>query len=112
MFDSISGINPYRKEKGIIGLGSKFTIAQATAISAGYASYPFDNVRRRLQMQSKKPQSEWLYKNTLDCFTKIVKKEGINAMFKGAGGNAFRTVGSALALVLYDEAKVFLKESE
>jgi len=105
MFDSLAGINPYRKDKGLVGFASKFAIAQVTAITAGYASYPFDTVRRRLQMQSEKPQSEWMYKGTLDCFVKIAKDEGMNAMFKGAGANALRTVGSALVLVLYDVIK-------
>lgn len=109
MFDSLAGINPYRKEKGIIGLSSKFAIAQVTAITAGYASYPFDTIRRRLQMQSEKPQSEWLYKGTIDCFQKIMKEEGTTAMFKGAGANALRTVGSALVLVLYGEIKELLE---
>jgi len=108
MFDSLMGINPYRKEKGIIGLASKFAIAQTTAITAGYASYPMDTVRRRLQMQSEKPQAEWLYKGTLDCFAKVAKDEGITALFKGAGANALRTVGSAMVLVLYGEIKELL----
>jgi len=105
MFDSLAGINPYRKDKGLVGLSSKFAIAQATAITAGYASYPFDTVRRRLQMQSEKPKEEWLYKGTMDCFSKIAKEEGVSALFKGAGANALRTVGSALVLVLYGEIK-------
>jgi len=104
MFDSLIAINPYRKESGIVGLGSKFAIAQVTAITAGYASYPFDTVRRRLQMQSEKPKDQWLYKGTMDCFFKILK-ESPTALFKGAGANALRTVGSALVLVLYGEIK-------
>lgn len=56
-------------------------------------------------MQSEKPKSEWLYKGTVDCFFKILKEEGTNALFKGAGANALRTVGSALVLVLYGEIK-------
>ena len=105
MFDSLIGINPFRSDRGLIGLASKFAIAQATAITAGYASYPFDTIRRRLQMQSEKPQAEWLYKGTVDCFFKILKDEGTGALFKGAGANALRTVGSALVLVLYGEIK-------
>merc|ERR1712127_1136863 len=53
--------------------GSKFLCAQSSAIAAGYASYPFDTVRRRLQMQSEKPEAEWVYKGTSDCFAKIMK---------------------------------------
>jgi len=106
--DTLNGINPYQKESGFVGLGSKFACAQTAALAAAYASYPFDTVRRRLQMQSEKPQSEWLYKGTLDCFSKILKDEGAAAMFKGAGANALRTVGSALVLVLYGEIKVMM----
>lgn len=108
MYDSLAGINPYRKDKGPIGLASKFAIAQTTAITAGYASYPFDTIRRRLQMQSEKPKSEWYYSGTVDCFYKILKDEGGRALFKGAGANALRTVGSALVLVLYDEVKALI----
>jgi len=108
MYDSLAGINPFKNEKGIIGLASKFAIAQATAITAGYASYPFDTVRRRLQMQSEKPKDQWLYKGTVDCFFKILREEGTSAMFKGAGANALRTVGSALVLVLYGEIKALM----
>jgi solute carrier family 25 (mitochondrial adenine nucleotide translocator), member 4/5/6/31 len=68
-----------------------------------------DTIRRRLQMQSEKPKDQWLYKGTFDCFSKIMKEEGVTAMFKGAGANALRTVGSALVLVLYDEVKLLLK---
>merc|ERR1712196_551998 len=77
-------------------------------VRAAYASYPFDTVRRRLQMQSEKPQEEWVYKGTMDCFGKIAAEEGVGALFKGAGANALRTVGSALVLVMYGELKGIL----
>ena len=109
VFDTLADMNPYKKDRGPVGLASKFGIAQFTAILAGYASYPFDTIRRRLQMQSEKPQSEWVYKGTVDCFNKIVADEGVPALFKGAGANALRTVGSALVLVLYGEIKEMLK---
>ena len=106
--DTLVGINPYQKEKGIVGLASKFACAQTAALCAAFASYPFDTVRRRLQMQSEKPQEEWVYKGTMDCFGKIAAEEGTGALFKGAGANALRTVGSALVLVMYGEIKAAL----
>lgn len=110
LFDTLSGYNPYQTdENGFIRAASKFGCAQFSAISAGYASYPFDTVRRRLQMQSEKPESEWVYKGTMDCFSKIVKEEGTGALFKGAGANALRTVGAALVLVLYSEITAAFK---
>jgi solute carrier family 25 (adenine nucleotide translocator) protein 4/5/6/31 len=59
-------------------------------------------------MQSEKPKDQWLYKGTVDCFYKILKDEGSNALFKGAGANALRTVGSAMVLVLYGEIKTMM----
>lgn len=108
--DTLVGINPYQKETGVLGLVSKFVCAQTAALSAAYASYPFDTVRRRLQMQSEKPRTEWVYSGTMDCFGKIISKEGFGALFKGAGANALRTVGSALVLVMYGEIKTLLSK--
>jgi solute carrier family 25 (adenine nucleotide translocator) protein 4/5/6/31 len=108
LYDSLREKNPYKNNKGVMGVLSKFAIAQTVAIAAGYASYPFDTVRRRLQMQSEKPKADWVYANTIDCFKKISKDEGTSAFFKGAGANALRTVGSALVLVMYDQFKTVL----
>jgi solute carrier family 25 (adenine nucleotide translocator) protein 4/5/6/31 len=104
LFDTLSGYNPYQKsENNLFRASSKFACAQVSAIAAGYASYPFDTVRRRLQMQSEKPKADWVYSGTMDCFGKIMKNEGTSALFKGAGANALRTIGAALVLVLYSE---------
>lgn len=108
LYDTASSMNPYKKDTGFMGICSKFAIAQSVAITAGYASYPFDTVRRRLQMQSEKPKEEWTYSGTADCFKKVLKEGGVPAFFKGAGANALRTVGSAMVLVLYDQFQTML----
>eukprot|EP00808_Paulinella_micropora_P018801 g38364.t1 len=65
LFDTLMENNPYGKsESNIARAASTFACAQSAAIAAGYVSYPFDTVRRRLQMQSEKPQS-WLMKDSL-----------------------------------------------
>merc|ERR1711907_26000 len=94
---------------GLLGAVSTFVAAQtAITIGAG-ATYPFDTVRRRLQMQSEKPVEEHLYKGTMDCFKKIAAEEGLAAgLFKGFVANIVRSVGGALVLVLYDRAKIYL----
>jgi len=97
--------NPFQQERSVRGIASKFVCAQTAAICAAYVSYPMDTIRRRLQMQSEKPQAEWKYKGSVDCLKKIISEEGTTALFKGAGANALRTVGSALVLVLYGEIK-------
>jgi len=108
LYDTLREKNPFKNDFGISGILSKFVVAQFAAIAAGYASYPFDTVRRRLQMQSEKPKEQWAYSGTGDCFSKILKQEGGKAFFKGAGANALRTVGSALVLVLYDQLQGML----
>lgn len=112
MYDTLKAMNPYKNDMGLMGIASSFACAQTTAIAAGYASYPFDTIRRRLQMQSEKPVEEWVYKGTSDCFSKIMKDEGVSALFKGAGANALRTVGSAMVLVLYDQLKKMVAASK
>jgi len=105
-FDTITGLNPYKKDKGILGAASTFAAAQtAITIGAG-ATYPFDTVRRRLQMQSEKPVEEHLYKGTMDCFSKIAAEEGLaKGLYKGFLANVVRSIGGALVLVFYDRAK-------
>jgi solute carrier family 25 (adenine nucleotide translocator) protein 4/5/6/31 len=108
-FDTITGVNPYKKDKGFLGAITTFAAAQtAITIGAG-ATYPFDTVRRRLQMQSEKPAEEHLYKGTGDCFKKIAAEEGLaKGLYKGFLANVVRSVGGALVLVFYDRAKTYL----
>jgi len=108
-FDTITGLNPYAKSQGLMGFLSTFAAAQ-TAITLGAgATYPFDTVRRRLQMQSDKPVEEHIYKGTMHCFKTIAAEEGLaTGLYKGFVANIVRSVGGALVLVLYDRAKTYL----
>merc|ERR1712218_757535 len=94
---------------GVLGAVTTFAAAQtAITIGAG-ATYPFDTVRRRLQMQSEKPVEEHLYKGTMDCFKKIGAEEGMTkGLYKGFLANVVRSVGGALVLVFYERAKTYL----
>lgn len=83
-----------------------WAIAQVVTVGSGILSYPWDTVRRRMMMQS--GRKDILYKNTWDCAVKIVKNEGMKAMFKGSLSNVFRGTGGALVLAIYDEIQKFL----
>ncbi|KAJ1372622.1 hypothetical protein KIN20_034818 [Parelaphostrongylus tenuis] len=83
-----------------------WAVAQVVTVGSGILSYPWDTVRRRMMMQS--GRSDILYRNTLDCAIKIIKYEGLAAMFKGALSNVFRGTGGALVLAIYDEIQKFL----
>lgn len=104
LFDTLISYNPYQKDENpLYRAASTFGCAQISAIAAGYVSYPFDTVRRRLQMQSDVIPANWKYNGMSDCFSKIMKEEGWMAFYKGAGANALRTVGAAFVLVIYSE---------
>merc|ERR1712188_312681 len=108
-FDTIVGLNPYKDDKGILGIVSTFVSAQSAITAGAGISYPFDTVRRRLQMQAEKPVEEHVFKGTTDCLKKIAAEEGVAAgVYKGFIANAFRSVGAALVLVLYDRSKKYL----
>lgn len=66
-------------------------------------AYPSDTIRRRLMMESGKPKAERMYKGLTDCGGKIIAQEGFGGFFKGNLSNCWRSVGSSLVLVLYDE---------
>ncbi|XP_067386278.1 ADP/ATP translocase 4 [Emydura macquarii macquarii] len=99
-YDTIKGLLPNPKQTPFL---LSFLIAQAVTTFSGILSYPFDTVRRRMMMQS--GEAERQYKGTIDCFVKILKKEGLNAFFRGAFSNILRGTGGALVLVLYDKIK-------
>lgn len=80
--------------------------AQVVTIAAGVTSYPLDTVRRRLMMDS--GRKEKMYNGTMDCFAKILKKEGPKAFFKGSLSNVIRGTGGALVLVFYSKIEAII----
>jgi len=104
-FDTIKSIiqGPENKKMNFF---MAWAVAQVVTVCSGILSYPWDTVRRRMMMQS--GRKEIMYKNTWDCAVKIMKNEGMRAMFKGAGANVFRGTGGALVLAIYDEMKKYI----
>ena len=58
-------------------------------------------------MDTGKSLSKRIYKNSLHCFKKIYKQEGINGFYSGCLSNALQGLGSSLMLVLYDDFKAY-----
>merc|ERR1712196_19584 len=108
--DTIMSFNPYAKDFGFVAVVSKFIVAQIAVTASGLVAYPFDTVRRRLQMESERPMADRMYKGTMDCGAKILKTEGFGGMYKGALANIFRGVGASLVLVLYGEIQLALEK--
>jgi len=110
--DTIKAFNPYQKEVSMIGIVSKFIVAQIAVSVSGIAAYPFDTMQRRLQIEASKPKSEQIYNGMSDCFGKIMKAEGPGGFFKGALANILRGTGAAIVLVLYDEIMNAVERSQ
>jgi len=62
-------------------------------------------------MQSGLPAEQQKYTGTVDCFTKILQQEKITGFFKGNMANVYRSFGSSMVLVLYDEFKKYYLEN-
>jgi len=89
----------------------KYLVAQGVTAMAGFASYPFDTVRRRMMMMAGRKKGgavEIQYTSTMDCWAKVYAQEGLKGFFKGAWSNVIRGAGGAMVLVMYDELqKIF-----
>ena len=105
-FKQIQDMNPYKKDKGIMGGVSSFVAVTTARTVIMPFNYPFDTVRRRMMLQSEKPLAERAYKGSFDCFFKVLKKEGLAGMYKGLVPELFRGVGGSLVIVAYDRIKV------
>jgi len=67
--------------------------------------YPLDTVGRALMIQSGKRIK--LYKNPIDCFKKIVRREGYSALYRGCKSDIISGLGASLILVLYEDLKKY-----
>jgi len=84
---------------------ASFLLGWGITVGAGLASYPIDTVRRRMMMTS---GEAFKYKNSLDAFRQIIRNEGWQSLFKGAGANILRAVAGAGALAGYDKLQLIL----
>ena len=86
-------------------IGQKFLAAQSVSMAASISYYPLDSVRRRMMMEAGKLDHQRMYRNSMDCFKKILRDEGYRGFYLGIGADLVRSVGAALVLVSYDEIK-------
>ncbi|KAF7722920.1 mitochondrial aspartate-glutamate transporter agc1 [Apophysomyces ossiformis] len=70
---------------GFIENAYAFTLGSIAGAVGATAVYPIDLVKTRLQNQRSKVVGELLYKNSLDCFQKVLKNEGFTGLYRGLG---------------------------
>lgn len=105
-FAQIQDLNPYKKDKGMLGAVSSFVAVTTARTVIMPFNYPFDTIRRRMMLQSEKPKAERLYSGSFNCLQQIVAKEGVKGLYKGMVPELFRGVGGSLVIVAYDRIKV------
>jgi solute carrier family 25 (adenine nucleotide translocator) protein 4/5/6/31 len=108
LFAQIQDMNPYKKDKGILGIVMSFVCATVARTITTPFNYPFDTVRRRMMLDSEKPAAERLYSSGVNCFFQVMKTEGFGGMYKGLVPELFRGIGGPLVLTAYDRIKLIL----
>lgn len=109
LFGQIMDMNPYKSDKGMIGVIAAFTCATVARTVTTPFNYPFDTIRRRMMLDSDRPANERLYKSGVHCFSQVMKNEGFAGMYKGLVPELFRGIGGPMVLTAYDRIKeIFL----
>lgn len=108
LYGTVMGLNPYSKDKGLLGFCSAIVIATAARTVVLPFNYPFDTVRRRLMLESEKPKDQRIYRSGVHCAGEIVKKEGVAGLYKGMFPEIFRGFGGVMVVVIYDRLKNYM----
>ena len=61
-------------------------------------------------MEAGKTKEQRMYKGTFDCGSRILAAEGVTGFFKGNLSNFWRSIGSSIVLVLYDELQKWVNK--
>jgi solute carrier family 25 aspartate/glutamate transporter 12/13 len=68
----------------ILESGYRFLLGSIAGAFGAFAVYPIDLVKTRMQNQrSKSYVGEVMYKNSFDCFRKVLRHEGLFGLYKG-----------------------------
>lgn len=60
-----------------------FLLGSMAGAFGAFMVYPIDLVKTRLQNQRSARPGERLYKNSIDCFQKVVRNEGVRGLYSG-----------------------------
>lgn len=62
----------------------RFFLGSVAGAIGAFAVYPIDLVKTRMQNQrSKAHVGELMYRNSIDCFKKVLRHEGLKGLYKG-----------------------------
>lgn len=82
----------------------------ASSTAGQLVSYPLQLVRTRLQTQGTKGRPI-LYTGMMDCFTKIVREDGLTGLYRGLGPNFFKALPAiTISYVAFEKVRVALED--
>ncbi|GJQ11807.1 hypothetical protein GpartN1_g3598.t1 [Galdieria partita] len=88
---------------------SKLSLSAATGVIAQTITYPFDTVRRRMQMNSRSGLKK--YNNILDCILSMWRNEGFRSFYRGTMINMMKTIpGISIQIYAYDLLKEYAQQ--
>ncbi|CAI2375835.1 unnamed protein product [Moneuplotes crassus] len=92
-------------------LGERYGQGTKTNIAASYlagffvagVSLPFDNMKTKLQKQSKNAKGQYPYNGLIDCFQKTIAREGVTGLWTGLPTYYVRVAPHAMFTLLFAE---------
>lgn len=82
--------------------------AANAGIVTSTATNPIWLVKTRLQLDKFNKHNKRQYKNSIDCFVKVLKNEGIGALYKGLSASYLGSAEGVIQWTLYEQLKSFL----
>jgi len=73
-------VKPIDLKKAIV---KNLVMGGAAGIVGATTCYPMDMIKTRLQNQKTLPGAQRMYANTVDCFRKILAREGVRGLYRG-----------------------------
>lgn len=85
---------------------TKFLLSYCIVASSTALIHPFNTLRVRAVMTVGEQK---YYKSWTDAFSKIYKREGLRAFYRGILATFVKNIGTSLVLVIYDEVSQYVK---
>lgn len=89
IYDAVEGAVAKTKSKtssvlsGVLESAYNFGLGSMAGAFGAFMVYPIDLVKTRLQNQRGAVPGQRLYKNSIDCFQKVVRNEGVRGLYSG-----------------------------
>jgi len=103
-----------QKKKPVnVPLPAKLVVGGIAGVIGTSIIFPIDMVKTRLQNQAVTKAGERMYNGAWDCFTKIIKAEGVRGLYRGLAPNLVGvTPEKAIKLAVNDEMRKLLENED